>query len=446
MKKEVIVTIDHLTKDGVGVAKIDKKPLYVKNCFAKEKVRVCIDYEGKRNLYGHIHEVIEKNKNRVQPLCSVYEQCGGCHLSFMDYQSQLQWKQEIVKKIYEEAGLNQIIVHPCIGMDHPYAYRNKVQTPVQNKKKRIIAGFYKENTHDLVAFDYCHVQSKESNEIIRAVILAMQENKIPAYDEDKQTGVVRHLLIRQAKQEWMLVLVTAMDSFPGRNHFVQSIRKKLPHLTTIVQNINPRKTNVILGEKERILYGKGYIVDTLLSLSYKISPKSFYQINKIQTEKLYQKAIELAELSKNDIILDAYCGIGTIGLSAVSYVHQVIGVEIVKEAIKDAINNAKFNHIQNCFFYCEDASQFIVQDNNHFDVVFVDPPRKGCDFVFLDALIQKKVKKIVYISCNPTTQARDVAYLCKNGYTFNEIYPFDMFPQTYHVETIVLLNLKDVKK
>ena len=440
MKKEVIVTIDHLTNDGVGVAKIEKKPLYVKNCFPLEKLKVCIDFEGKRNIYGHIQHCIEAIGNRVQPICSVYEQCGGCQLSFMNYQAQLQFKQSIVKRIFQDAGFDQIMVHSCIGMENPYAYRNKVQTPIQLKNKKIVAGFYKENTHDLIAFDYCHVQSKESNFIIQSVILAMEENKIPPYNEDKQTGVIRHLLIRQSKKEWMLVLVTAMDSFPGRNNFIQSIKKRIPYLTTIVQNINPRKTNVILGQKERILYGKGYIVDTLLSLSYKISPKSFYQINKIQTEKLYQKAIELAQLSKNDIILDAYCGIGTIGLSASKYVKKVIGVEIVKEAILDAINNEKNNGIKNCHFYCEDASKFIVEEATRFDIVFVDPPRKGCDRIFLDSLIQKKVNKIIYISCNPATQARDIAYLNQHGYTFNEVYPFDMFPQTYHVESIALLS------
>ena len=301
MKKEVIVTIDHLTNDGVGVAKIEKKPLYVKNCFPLEKLKVCIDFEGKRNIYGHIQHCIEANPNRVQPICSVYEQCGGCQLSFMNYQAQLQFKQSIVKRIFQDAGFDQIMVHSCIGMENPYAYRNKVQTPIQLKNKKIVAGFYKENTHDLIAFDYCHVQSKESNFIIQSVILAMEENKIPPYNEDKQTGVIRHLLIRQSKKEWMLVLVTAMDSFPGRNNFIQSIKKRIPYLTTIVQNINSRSTSIVLGEKERVLYGPGFINDELLDLKFQITSKSFYQVNPSQTVILYQTVEKLAKLEEKQI-------------------------------------------------------------------------------------------------------------------------------------------------
>ncbi len=443
MNKEIEITIDHLTKDGVGVSRLENgKNLYVANCFSNEKLLVTIDYEGKKQVYGHIKKVLVSNPSRVNPKCDVYYSCGGCHLSFMSYDAQLKFKQEIVKKIYEKAGFNNIIVHETIGMDYPYEYRNKVQTPVKLKKGKIVAGFYKENSHDVVPFNFCYVQSKQSNEIIKKVLLAMNENKIPPYDEDKKTGVIRHLLIRESDTETMLVLVTYKDSFPGRKNFVNSIRKYLPNLTTIVQNVNTRHTNVILGEKENILYGKGYIVDTLLGYTYKISPKSFYQINKIQTQKLYQKAIELASLSKDDVILDAYCGIGTIGLSAAKYVKQVVGVEIVKDAIKDAKMNAKNNHLDNCMFYCEDASKFMCDNLNKFDVVFVDPPRKGCDLPFLEALIKQKPKRIVYISCNPETQASNLSYLVEHGYTFKDIYPFDMFPQSYHVESICVLKRK----
>ena len=446
MKKEMEITIDHLTNDGVGVSRLEKKPVYIPNSFPNEKIIAEIDYIGKRNVYGHVKEVLIKDKDRVIPKCSVYNECGGCHLSFMNYSRQLQFKTDTVKKIYKNAGFENINVHDCVGMEYPYEYRNKVQTPVKKKKNKIVAGFYKENTHDIVPFDKCHVQSNDSNNIIKWVIKAMEENKIPAYDEDKKTGVIRHLLIRKADKEMMLVLVTATDSFAGRKNFVNSIRKFLPNLTTIVQNVNPRTTNVILGEKENVLYGKGFIVDTLLSLSYKISPKSFYQINKLQTEKLYTKAIELAKISKRDVVLDAYCGIGTIGMSASKYAKEVIGVEIIKDAIKDAINNAKYNNIDNCSFYCDDASDFIENLKTNLDVVFVDPPRKGCDMRFLKTLVHKKPKRIVYISCNPETQAENVKYLCENGYTFKDVYPYDLFPQSFHVETIVLLCLKDAKK
>jgi len=287
------------------------------------------------------------------------------------------------------------------------------------------------------------VQDEYSNKVVKEVIKAMKECKIEPYDEDKQTGIVRHLLIRRASKETMLVLITSVDSFPGRNNFVKAIRNKLPEITTIVQNINKRVTNVILGEKENILYGCGFIKDTLCGVTFKISPKSFYQINKSQCEKLYTKAIELAKLSKNDTILDAYCGIGTIGMIASSKVKEVYGVEIVKEAIIDAKNNAKENNIENCKFYCADAKDFIRKLHSNLDAVFVDPPRKGCDIPFLASLVKHKPKKIVYISCNPETQARDVQYLVENGYKFNEVYPFDMFPQSFHVESIVCLIKKE---
>jgi len=230
MKKEIEITIDHLTKDGVGVAKVEKKPIYVANCFAHEKVQVSIDHEGKRNIYGHIKKVIEPNLNRVLPKCKVYNQCGGCHLSFMNYPSQLKLKQEIVRKIYKNEGFENIIVHPCVGMDDPYQYRNKVQTPIKMQKNRIVAGFYKENSHDIVPFDVCHVQSDNSNQIIKGVLKAMEENKISPYDEDKKTGIVRHLLIRKADNEIMLVLVTSLcniSRFLSRKKKFYSIDSKI---------------------------------------------------------------------------------------------------------------------------------------------------------------------------------------------------------------------------
>ena len=241
----------------------------------------------------------------------------------------------------------------------------------------------------------------------------------------------------------MLVLITNVNSFPGRNNFVQAIKKKVPEITTIVQNINPRHTNVILGEKENILYGKGFIIDDLCGINFKISPKSFYQINKEQCEKLYTKAIDLASLTGNEVVLDAYCGIGTIGMIASKKAKEVYGVEIVADAIKDAKMNAKNNNITNCKFYCADAQDFMRKyDGEKMDTVFVDPPRKGCSEQFLNSLVKFKPNKIVYISCNPETQVRDVKYLLDKGYTFKEVYPYDMFPQTFHVESIVCLTRK----
>lgn len=440
--KTMQITIDHLTKEAVGVCKIEKKPLYIMYALEDETILANVEFVGKRNIFGSINQIIKANPKRCEPACSVYYACGGCHLSHMSYDEQLSFKKKQVEKIYETAGFENICVESCVGMENPYFYRNKVQTPIKRNGKKIVAGFYKEDSHDIIPYDRCLVQDELSNRIVKAVVRSMEENKIEPYNEDFQSGIIRHVLVRRAEKETMLVLITNCDSFPGRNNFVQSIKKKLPEITTIVQNINKRKTNVILGEKENILYGKGFIKDTLCGITFKISPKSFYQINKVQTEKLYKKAIELAKLTKKDTILDAYCGIGTIGLIASKQVKEVIGVEIVEDAIKDAIKNAQENKIANAHFICADAQDFIRRLHQTLDVVFVDPPRKGCSLPFLKSLIEHKPKKIIYISCNPETQAKDVRYLTDNGYTFDRVYPFDLFPQTYHVETIVLLHTK----
>ena len=441
--KTINVTIDHLTKEGVGVTRIEKKPMYIMYAIDGEEVLANVEFVGKRMIAGSVNKVNKPSSFRCNPKCSVYYECGGCHLSHMSYEGQLDFKTKLVKKLYKEAGFENITVHPCVGQEVPYFYRNKVQTPVQKKGKQILAGFYKEDSHEIIPYDRCLVQDDLSNKIIKAVVAAMKENRIEPYNEDFRTGIIRHVLVRRAEKETMLVLITNVNSFAGRNNFVQAIKKKCPEITTIVQNINPRHTNVILGEKENILYGKGFIQDTLCGVTFKISPKSFYQINKQQCEKLYTKAIELASLTGKEVVLDAYCGIGTIGMIASKKAKEVYGVEIVADAIKDAKMNAKNNNISNCRFYCADAQDFMRRyDGEPMDTVFVDPPRKGCSEQFLSALVKFKPKKIVYISCNPETQVRDVKYLLNKGYTFNEVHPFDMFPQTFHVESIVCLTRK----
>lgn len=436
--KELIIEIDHLTNDGTGVGRVEKKPVYVANTIDKERILLRVDHEGKKAIYGTIKKILTPDGDRVIPRCNVYYQCGGCKLSFMNYKRQLLFKTNVVKKLYSKTDFD-VIVHDTIGTE-PYFYRNKVQTPVGIKNKKIVAGFYKENTHDIVPFDQCLVQDDISNEITQKVILAMKDNKIEPYNEDKRTGSIRHLLIRRSGSQSMLVLITSKDSFPGRNNFINSIRKYLPNVDTIIQNINTRHTNVILGDKERVLYGKGYIMDKLCGLDFKISPRSFYQINKKQTEVLYEHAIKCANLKKTDIVLDAYCGIGTIGLIAAKHVNKVIGVEIINDAINDAKINARLNNISNCEFFCDDATVFIDKLNLNIDVVFIDPPRKGCEEAFLKSLIKKKINRIIYISCNPETQVRDIKLLHEYGYSIKEVTPFDMFPQTVHVETVCLIS------
>jgi len=441
------VNIDHLTKEGVGVTRLEKKPVYIMYAIDGEEIEVNVDYVGKRNVFASINKITKPSCFRCDPKCSVYYECGGCHLSHMTYEGQLDFKTKLVSKLYKEAGFDKVKVHNCVGQEVPYFYRNKVQTPVVRRGKNILAGFYKEDTHEVIPYDTCYVQDEISNKIIKVVVKAMKENRVEPYNEDMGTGVIRHVLVRRAEKETMLVLVTKVDVFPGRNNFVAAIKRMAPEISTIVQNINPRHTNVILGEKERILFGKGFISDTLCGVTFKISPKSFYQINKHQCEKLYTKAIELANLTGKETVLDAYCGIGTIGMIASKKAKQVYGVEIIPDAIKDAKMNAKNNNITNCLFYCADAQDYMRRyEGEAMDTVFVDPPRKGCSEQFLSSLVHFKPKKIVYISCNPETQVRDVKYLVSKGYTFDGVYPFDMFPQTYHVETIIGLCLKGESK
>ena len=437
--------IDHVTKEGVGVAHLEKKPVYIMYAIDGEQILANIEYVGKKNVFASINKVESPSNYRTKPKCAVYYQCGGCHLSHMSYIGQLAFKTNTVKKMFAAEGFDDIKVYPCIGQEVPYFYRNKVQIPVKKQGKNIIAGFYKEDTHEIIPYDKCYVQDELSNDIVKKILKAMKDNHIEPYDEDLRTGTIRHILIRRAEKETMLVLITNIDSFPGRKNFVNSIKKSIPEVTTIVQNINPRHTNVILGEKENILYGRGFIEDTLCGVKFKISPKSFYQINKRQCEKLYQKAISLANLTGNETVLDAYCGIGTIGLIASKKVKKVYGVEVVSDAIKDAKMNAKNNNITNCLFYCEDAQDFMRNFNEKIDVVFIDPPRKGCSEQFLNSLAALKPNKIVYISCNPESQVKNLAYLQNKGYTFDSVYPFDMFPQTFHIETVVLLTLKTPK-
>ena len=436
-----------LTNEGKGIVDYRGNTVFVPNLLVGEKASIEIYKRVSNIFYGKVIKLIEKSKDRVNPPCSYYKDCGGCNLQHMNYLSQLTFKKQQVINAYKKVAKLNVDVLDTIGMDVPYAYRNKVQLPVSSDKKKTILGFYKENTHDVVSIDKCLLQDDISNDIVIRIRKMLNELHIEAYNEDTRKGYIRHILIKRGfvSGETVLVLVTNTDSFPARGQLVDKIKKEMPFINTIVQNINSRKTSVILSSKEKVLYGKGYIIDELLGLKFKISAQSFYQINHEQTEKLYTKAIEMAKLKKSDVVLDAYCGVGTIGMSLAKYVKEVIGVEIVEDAIKDAKENAKLNNLKNVKYYCDDAGDFMrkmVKDKVVVDVVFVDPPRAGCDKKFLDSLVYLKPKKIVYISCNVATQARDVRILVDKGYKYSSIQPVDMFPNTFHVESICCLTLK----
>lgn len=435
------------TYDGKGIVKGEGITVFVDNVIIDEVVKVEVTYKGKNQTLGKVKEFIIKSKDRVTPKCKLCNECGGCALQHMSYQAQLNFKQNHVKDCLSKIGHINVEVNETLGMKDPYKYRNKTQVPFKEKKGKIRYGFYKEDTHDIIPFRNCLIETELADDILFEMKELMEKYKISPYDEDKRRGIIRHVLVRVGvhTNEAMIVLVTNQLEFHNRKALVKDLLKKFPSVKTIVQNINTRDTNVILGEKEFVLFGKGYIEDTILGVKFRISSKSFYQVNPLQTEVLYSKAIEFAKLDKNQVVLDAYCGIGTIGLIASKYVKQVVGVEIVKQAIVDAKNNAKLNNINNANFICDDASKFIVdlaKVNEKMDVVFLDPPRKGVDEPLITSLLKLEPKKIVYVSCNPSTLARDLAlFTCK--YEVKEVQPVDMFPHTYHVETVVLLELKD---
>ena len=446
-QNSIIVTCKDLSNEGKGVVFYNGRTGFVDHLLIGEEAKIIITYQKKDIFFGKIQSLITKNSDRIKPLCPYFYECGGCQLMHMNYEAQLLYKKNKVKECLYHIGHLDIDVDSTIGMEDPTHYRNKIQVPIKRVKKKIVSGFYKEKSHDIVPVEHCSIENKNADQILNTIRNLMKKYHIEPYNEDLRKGVLRHVLIRNSRKskENMVVLVTNCDAFPGRNDFVKELKKLEPSISTVVQNINLRDTNVILGEKERVLSGKGFIEDTLCGIKFKISPKSFFQVNPVQTEKLYQLAISSAELSENDLILDAYCGIGTIGLIAASKVKKVIGVEIVKEAVFDAIKNAKENSISNAFFYCGDAGEFIqekFEEGIHFDVVFMDPPRKGSDEKFLNILRKTHPKKIVYISCDPATLARDLNFLSPD-YQIKKVTPIDMFPNTAHIETVVVLSYKN---
>ena len=374
--------------------------------------------------------------------CPVAKKCGGCQLQNMTYPEQLGYKQaKVIRLLGKFCRVNDII-----GMENPYNYRNKVQAAFgMTRGGKIISGVYQSKSHRIVCIDECRLEDKKADEIIVTIRNMMKHYRMIPYNEDTGYGFLRHVLVKRGftSGEVMVVLVTGTPMFPGKNAFVKELLKKHPEITTIIQNINREHTSLVLGNAEKVLYGKGTIEDTLCGCVFRISAKSFYQINPVQTEKLYSTAIDYAELTGEETVIDAYCGIGTIGIIAAQKAKDVIAVEVNKDAVFDAKNNAKRNDTENIRFYCDDAGKFMTKmaaEGKSADVVFMDPPRAGSDEAFLSSVVTLNPQRIVYVSCNPETQERDLKYLIRNGYKVKKIQPVDMFPHTNHVETVVLLS------
>ncbi len=381
------------------------------------------------------------SENNLEP-CPLYRKCGGCQLQNMSYPRQLQWKQANVERLLGKFQR----VEPIIGMEHPYHYRNKVQAAfASDRNKQIISGIYQPSTHKIVPVDSCLIEDETADRIIVTIRRLMKSFKIEPYDEVSRRGLLRHVLVRRgfSTGEVMVVLVTASPILPDKNNFIRALREAHPEITTVVQNVNSRYTSVVLGNTEKVLYGPGFIEDKLCGYTFRISAKSFYQINPVQTELLYGKAMEYAALTGVETVIDAYCGIGTIGLTVSGHAKNVIGVEVNQDAVRDAIVNARRNGIKNVYFYTADAGEFMsdmAKEGETADVVFMDPPRAGSDEKFLASLVKLSPKKVVYISCNPETQERDLLYLTSHGYHTERIQPVDMFPHTNHTECICLLQ------
>ena len=388
----------------------------------------------------------KKTEAKKSSLCPNFKKCGGCQYLDMPYEKQLDKKQKEVAELLKPFCK----VNPIVGMEEPFHYRNKVHAVFGlDKKKKIISGVYKEGTHTILPVDVCMIENEKADAIIKTVRELLPSFKMKVYDEDTGYGFLRHVLIRTAHKtgEIMVVLVTASPVFPSKNNFVKALRSVHPEITTVVQNVNNRGTSMVLGDKEQVLYGPGFIVDELCGKKFRISSKSFYQINPIQTEKLYDLAIKAAKLTGKETVIDAYCGIGTIGIAASAGAKEVIGVELNKDAVRDAGTNAKMNKVNNVRFYNNDAGKFMVQmasQGAKADVVFLDPPRSGSTEEFVNAVATLSPNRVVYVSCGPDTLARDLVWFKKKGYEAEEAWAVDMFPMTAHTEAVV--SLKKVNK
>ena len=383
-----------------------------------------------------------KNNKNTTTTCPYAKKCGGCQYQGMDYAAQLKKKQKEINKLLKDFVKPEQI----IGMKDPLHYRNKVHAVFgRTRRGEIISGTYETGTHKIVNIDECMIEDEISQSIIRTIRSLIRSFKIKTYDEDTGYGLLRHVLVRRGftTGQVMVVLVLSSPILPSKNNFVKALRKEHPEITTVVLNVNDKKTSMVLGERDIVLYGKGYIEDTLCGCTFRISPQSFYQINPVQTERLYQTAIDYAELTGKERVIDAYCGIGTIGMVASQKARKVIGVELNRNAVKDARINAKLNQIKNITFYEGDAGKFMVsmaEEGEKADVVFMDPPRSGSDEAFLSSVIKLAPKRIVYVSCGPDTLARDLKYLTGHGYKVKKIQPVDMFGFTQHTETVCLLS------
>ncbi|CQR47329.1 23S rRNA (uracil-C(5))-methyltransferase RlmCD [Paraliobacillus sp. PM-2] len=451
VQKNQMITLvfEDMTHEGNGVGKIKGYPVFVPYGLPGETAKVKVIKVKKNFAIGKLIDIDNQSTDRVEPPCNVYYQCGGCQLQHMSYKLQKEMKHAQVVNVMKKIGhIEEVLVHPTIGMDDPWRYRNKVQIPVAEKNGELITGFYRKKSHDIIeGMDRCIITSELNDRMVEAVRSIAERLGIPAYDEKTHRGVLRHIMVRTGEMtdETMIVIVTRTKELPNKKALVNEIKETYPNVTSIMQNINKDRTNVILGKETRLLAGESYIHDKIGDITFAISAKSFYQVNPTQTKQLYNKALEYAQLTGEETVIDAYCGIGTISLFLAQQAKKVYGVEVVGEAIADAKENAKLNQMENAEFVVGQAEKVMpwwTAQGLKPDVIVVDPPRKGCDEALLEAMLTMKPERIVYVSCNPSTLARDLRILEDGGYKTKEVQPVDMFPQTNHVECVALIELK----
>lgn len=450
--KEYIVDIIDNGFEGEGIAKIEGFTIFVPNGIKGEKLKILIVKVLSSHAFGKIVEIIKPSKSRIESDCNTYKRCGGCNLRHIKYEETLKMKQNAVQSLVNKTLRTKIKVQETLGMDNPYNYRNKAQYPVGiDKAGKPVIGVFAKRTHEIIPIEKCFIQNEETEKLAKFVFDYIVKNNISIYNEKTGKGLVRHIVTKIGikTNEIMCIIVINGKEIPQEKELVSNIINNFKNVKTIIKNINMKNTNVILGKENINLYGDGYITDILGNFTFKISPLSFYQVNPIQAEKLYEIGVEEAKISKNDIVFDLYCGIGTISLFMANYAKKVYGIEIVEEAVKDAKENAKINNVKNTEFIAGDVEQILDKIINKEkiipDIIMVDPPRKGLDNTSIENIIKIKPKKLVYISCNPATLIRDLKKL-EETYNIQSIKPVDMFPFTSHVECVSLLSLKQIAK
>ncbi|WP_196592853.1 23S rRNA (uracil(1939)-C(5))-methyltransferase RlmD [Pectinatus sottacetonis] len=439
------INITSLGSNGEGVGRIDNFTVFVPYALKNENITITITTVKKTYAVGKIKHIITASPQRVTPRCGLYYQCGGCQLQHIAYPEQLKIKRQQVIDAIEHIGKQKnILIQPTLGAHEPWNYRNKMQFPIGKENKKVIIGCFAQGSHNIIDTENCYIQNKLNNDIANATRDIVQKLGISVYDEDRHTGTLRHIVGRVGKNgDCMIVLVTATKELRRSREIITLLRKKLPKLVSVHQNVQTYRNNVIMGRETNLLWGKQTIKDSLGPLSFHISPRSFFQVNTIQAENLYKKALEFAALTGSETVIDAYCGTGTITLFLAQKARKVYGIEIVKPAIYDARKNARDNHIKNAEFVIGDATAVmprLYRQGIHPDVVVVDPPRAGCTPIVLKTFASMNPQRIVYVSCNPASLARDIALLAELGYKTKQIQPVDMFPQTSHVECVALMS------